>query len=99
MTFAVGFTDEFQSFLDGLKDPIAARTIKTRLVRFEAGLFGDVKPVGAKVMEARVDVGPGYRLYYTVIGRRMIVLLCGGDKRRQQTDIDKAKSLAKGLEK
>ena len=97
MTYAVGFTDEFQQFVDGLKDPVAARAIKTRIVRFEAGLFGDVKSVGDKVMEARVDVGPGYRLYYTMAGRRMVVLLCGGDKRRQQADIEKAKALAKGL--
>lgn len=97
MTYAVAFTDEFQSFLVGVKDPIAARAIKTRIVRFEAGLFGDVKPVGGKVMEARVDVGPGYRLYYTLKGREMVVLLVGGDKRRQQADIEKAKALAAGL--
>lgn len=99
MTFAVAFTDEFQNFLTGLRDPIATRAIKTRIVRFEAGLFGDVKSVGGKVMEARVDVGPGYRLYYTMKGREMVVLLCGGDKRRQQADIETAKALAGGLAK
>jgi len=97
VTYAVGFTDEFQSFLDGLKDPVAARAIKTRIVRFEAGLFGDVKSVGGKVMEARVGVGPGYRLYYTLKGREMVMLLLGGDKRRQKADIEKAKALAAGL--
>jgi len=99
MVFAVAFTDEFQDFLNGLRDPIATRAIKTRIVRFEAGLFGDVKSVGGKVMEARVDVGPGYRLYYTMKGREMVVLLCGGDKRRQQADIETAKALAAGLAK
>jgi putative addiction module killer protein len=99
MTYTVAFTDEFQAFLDGVKDPLAARAIKTRIVRFEAGLFGDAKSVGGKVMEARVHVGPGYRLYYTIRGREMVVLLCGGDKRRQQADIETAKSLAAGLAK
>jgi putative addiction module killer protein len=99
MTCTVAFTDEFQAFLDGVKDPLAARAIKTRIVRFEAGLFGDAKSVGGKVMEARVHVGPGYRLYYTIRGREMVVLLCGGDKRRQQADIETAKSLAAGLAK
>jgi putative addiction module killer protein len=97
MTYAVAFTDEFQLFLDRLKDPIAARAINTRIVRFEAGLFGDVKSVGGKVMEARVDVGPGYRLYYTMKGREMVVLLCAGDKRRQHADIEKAKAMTKDL--
>jgi putative addiction module killer protein len=99
MTYAVAFTDEFHAFLDGLKDPVAARAIKTRVVRFEVGLFGDVKSVGGRVMEARVDVGPGYRLYYTMKGRETVVLLCGGDKRRQQRDIETAKALAAGLAK
>jgi len=56
-----------------------------------------VKSVGGKVREARVDVGPGYRLYFTIKGREMVVQLCGGDKRRQQADIEKAKALAAGL--
>ena len=68
-------------------------------MRFEAGLFGDVKSVGGKVMEARVNVGPGYRLYFTMKGREMVVLLIGGDKRRQQADIEAAKALAAGLAK
>lgn len=99
MTYAVSFTDDFKVFLAALRDPIALRAIKTRIVRFEAGLFGDVKPVGCKVMEARVDVGPGYRLYYTFKGREMVVLLSGGDKKRQQADIEAAKALAAGLAK
>lgn len=99
MTYTVAFTDEFRVFLAALRDPIASRAIKTRIVRFEAGLFGDVKSVGGKVMEARVDVGPGYRLYYTVRGRKMVVLLVGGNKRRQQADIEAAKTLAEGLAK
>ncbi|MEP7130316.1 MAG: type II toxin-antitoxin system RelE/ParE family toxin [Sphingomicrobium sp.] len=99
VTYTVAFTEQFQAFLDRLKDPIASRAIKTRIVRIEAGLFCDVKSVGGKVMEARVDVGPGYRLYYTISGHEMVVLLVGGDKRRQRADIEAAKALAAGLGK
>jgi len=99
VTYLVAFTEAFEEFLGSLKDPVASRAIRTRVVRFEAGLFGDGKPVGGKVMEARVDVGPGYRLYYTIKGRETVVLLLGGDKRRQQADIEAAKALAAGLAK
>lgn len=97
MTYRVALTDDFEAWLAAVRDPIAARAIKTRLVRFEAGLFGDVKSLGDGVSEARVDVGQGYRLYYTIRGREMVVLLCGGDKRRQRADIEKARALATGL--
>jgi putative addiction module killer protein len=53
-----------------------------------------VKPVGNGVSEMRVDQGPGYRLYFFVEGRSVIVLLCGGDKSNQSKDIRKAKHLA-----
>lgn len=56
----------------------------------EAGAFGDCKPVGAGVWEARIDYGPGYRIYYARAGNRLIVLLIGGDKRKQKADIKNA---------
>jgi putative addiction module killer protein len=54
------------------------------------GNFGDVKPVGEGVWEARIDWGPGYRIYYAQAGQRLILLLVVGDKRKQQADIEKA---------
>jgi putative addiction module killer protein len=54
------------------------------------GNFGDVKPVGEGVWEARIDWGPGYRIYYAQAGQSLILLLLGGDKRKQQADIEKA---------
>jgi putative addiction module killer protein len=54
------------------------------------GNFGDVKPVGEGVWEARIDWGPGYRIYYAQAGQRLILLLVGGYKRKQQADIEKA---------
>jgi putative addiction module killer protein len=90
-------TREFARWLDGLADSRAATRIAQRLVRLEAGLFGDVKPVGGGVSELRVDYGPGYRVYFTQRGRTLIVLLCGGDKRQQDRDIALAKRLAQDL--
>jgi putative addiction module killer protein len=68
------------------------------LIRLEAGLFGDVKPVGESVGELRVDYGPGYRVYFVQRGKVVIVILCGGDKRTQDRDIKAAKSMAGRLQ-
>jgi putative addiction module killer protein len=76
---------------------LAARdraTITTRLVRIRQGNFGDCKPLkGVRgVYEFRIDFGPGYRIYYGMKGKKVILLLCGGDKRTQDRDILKAKA-------
>jgi putative addiction module killer protein len=91
-------TTLFRGWLDGLADHRAAERIAQRLVRLQAGLIGDAKPVGEGVSELRVDHGPGYRLYFVQRGRVLIVLLCGGDKTSQRRDITRAKSLARELE-
>jgi len=56
---------------------------------------GDVKPVGEGISEMRIDVGPGYRAYFTLRGNAIVILLCGGDKKTQQRDIKHAAQLAK----
>ena len=81
--------------MSGLKDKRAAARIQMRLDRLADGNSGDVKPVGSGVSELRVDVGPGYRVYYQQRGDVLIVLLCGGDKSTQQRDIEKAYEIAK----
>jgi len=58
---------------------------------------GDIKPVGQGVSELRVDYGPGYRIYIAMRNERLVILLCGGDKSRQQADIKTAWKLAKEL--
>ncbi|MGJ4967126.1 type II toxin-antitoxin system RelE/ParE family toxin [Bradyrhizobium sp. HKCCYLRH1073] len=63
-----------------------------------AGNFGDAKSVGGAVSELRVDYGPGYRIYFTRRGKTVVILLCGGDKRTQARDIEKAQDLAATLE-
>jgi putative addiction module killer protein len=80
--------------MDNLGDRRAAERIAQRLVRLQAGLLGDVKPVGAGISELRVDHGPGYRVYFMPRGRTVVVLLCGGDKRTQTGDSKIAKAMA-----
>jgi putative addiction module killer protein len=91
-------TELFAEWLRSLKDKQAQKRIAQRLVRLEAGLFGDAKSVGDGVSELRVDVGPGYRVYFTRRGNTLVILICGGDKSSQGRDIAKAKQMAKELE-
>jgi len=93
--FEVRQTPTFKSWLRGLKDPATIIRITTRLARLRSGLFGDTKPVGEGVSELRLDFGPGYRIYFTRRGNTIILLLCGGDKKTQKSDIQLAKRLAK----
>ena len=85
--------DLFQLWLEGLTDTKARARILVRLNRLAAGSFGDCKPIGQGVWELRIDHGPGYRVYYGLIGKRVVLILIGGDKRRQQNDIIQAISL------
>ncbi|MGO4872998.1 MAG: type II toxin-antitoxin system RelE/ParE family toxin [Roseiarcus sp.] len=87
-------TAVFRDWLDSLTDERASERIAQRLVRLQAGLFGDVRSVGGGVSELRVDYGPGYRVYFARRGRTIVVLLCGGDKRTQARDIKAAKVMA-----
>ena len=70
------------------------------LVRVEClavGNPGDVRPAGEGVSELRIDYGPGYRVYFTMLGRTIVVLLAGGDKRTQSRDVETALRLARNL--
>lgn len=88
-------SDTFDRWMKGLKDKRGAARIQLRIDRLANGNPGDAKPVGAGVSELRIDVGPGYRVYYQQRGDVLIVLLCGGDKSTQQKDIEKAHEIAK----
>ena len=85
----------FDAWLSGLKDRQARARIQLRLDRLALGNAGDVKPFGSGVSELRVDYEPGYRVYFAQRGPIIIVLLCGGDKRTQDTDIKRAIQIAK----
>jgi putative addiction module killer protein len=84
--------DPYQSWLDRLKDLRARVAIQRRVDRIASGSFGDHMPCGDGVRELRVDVGPGYRVYYARAGSAIVLLLCGGDKSSQRADIESARS-------
>ncbi len=90
-------TDDFVSWFKGLKDANAKARIVQRLIRLEDGNFGDVKHFHG-IGEMRIDYGPGYRVYFVQKGAVLVILLCGGDKRRQARDIERARQLAQEVE-
>jgi putative addiction module killer protein len=81
----------FGDWFDGL-DVAAALKVRTALARIETGNLGDVKPVGQGVSERRIPFGPGYRVYFGQDGDKLVILLCGGTKKRQSKDIAQAKA-------
>lgn len=89
--------ERFAAWLEGLRDRRARLRITARLLRLEAGLFGDVKPVGEGVSELRIDYGPGYRVYFVQRGQTLLIILCGGGKGSQDRDVAAAKLLAKEI--
>ena len=96
--FEVRQASVFEAWMDGLRDIRAVARIEVRLRRLSLGHFGDVKSLGDGVSEMRIDYGPGYRLYFTRRGDRIVVLLCGGIKKRQSDDIARAKQLVKEID-
>ncbi len=87
-------TAEFARWLRRLADTQALARIVGRIRRMEQGNFGDIRSLGAGLMEMRVDYGPGYRVYFVRRGNVVVILLCGGDKRSQAKDIEKARKMA-----
>jgi putative addiction module killer protein len=82
--------DPYARCLSELTDRKARARVIVRVNRMAAGNFGDCKPLEEGVWELRIDWGPGYRVYYAQAGKRLILLLVGGDKRKQQADIASA---------
>lgn len=85
--------EPFTDWLNGLRDKIAQARIRIRLRQVQAGNFGDCEPVGEGVIELRVHVGAGYRVYCARHGKTIVLLLCGGDKGSQSADIKRAREL------
>jgi len=97
MALEVVRTPEFARWLSRLRDDRARAIIARRIDRVAEGNLGDVRSVGEGVSELRVDSGPGYRIYFTLRGETVIVLLCGGDKDSQDRDIARARALAQEI--
>jgi putative addiction module killer protein len=82
--------DIYQEWLDGLTDRHAKVRVMTRVERLRQGNFGECRPLESGVWELKIDWGPGYRVYYAQAGQRLVLLLIGGDKRKQSADIKTA---------
>jgi putative addiction module killer protein len=91
-------TTRFSTWLASLRDERAKARILKRLDRAKKGNLGDIGPVGQGVSEMRIFYGPGYRLYFVQRGKKLVVLLCGGDKSTQDADIAEARAMALELE-
>jgi putative addiction module killer protein len=83
----------FDDWFENLKEMHTRSKILTRLDRLKLGNFGDCKALGDGIAELRIHYGSGIRIYYSKIGNKIVLLLCGGDKRSQTKDINKAKEL------
>ncbi len=84
----------FKRWFRNLRDRRAVARINARLRNVSLGNFGDTRLVGDGISEMRINVGPGYRVYFIREGTSVVVLLCGGDKDSQQRDIERARQLA-----
>lgn len=82
--------DVFEEWLASLRDEKAEARIAARIARVAIGNFGDCKALRDGVWELRINWGPGYRVYYALSSRTTVLLLCGGDKRKQSADIIRA---------
>jgi putative addiction module killer protein len=91
-------TDRFDRWFGTLRDLSTKRRVQARIDRVEDGHFGDYKPIREKVFEMRIQHGPGYRLYFTLRGLEVVILLAGGDKSTQTADIEMAIREARKLE-
>jgi putative addiction module killer protein len=87
-------TPEFTDWIDNLRDVVGQAIISARIDRLMAGNPGQVKSVGSGIFEFKVNVGPGYRVYFLRRGAELVILLAGGDKKSQNRDIKLAKKLA-----
>ena len=98
MEYQIEKTPEFNRWFNDLRDRLAIRAIDRRIVKLRGGHFGDHKNLGGGLLELRLFLGPGYRLYCTIKNGRLILILVGGDKDSQDRDIAYARFLMKKLE-
>ncbi|MBO4438936.1 MAG: type II toxin-antitoxin system RelE/ParE family toxin [Spirochaetaceae bacterium] len=90
-------TETYKKWFKKLRDNIAKQNIILRIERMKNGNFGNSKTVGDGVFELKIDIGKGYRVYFTNNGKEIVILLVGGDKSTQDEDIKTAKKMAKEL--
>jgi len=88
----------FNEWLKELDSTIKQR-VRTKIDKIFLGNFGDFKSIGEGINELKIDVGPGYRIYYSMIDKRTMLILCAGSKRTQKKDITKAKNYLKDFKR
>ena len=93
----IRMTEVYRDWINALKDRQGRARIQVRIDRLAHGNPGRHRSLAAGVCELKIDVGPGYRVYYTERGTELIILLAGGDKSTQPKDIKTAIALAKDL--
>ncbi|WP_404299818.1 type II toxin-antitoxin system RelE/ParE family toxin [Alicycliphilus denitrificans] len=97
LMFEIQRTALFDEWLGSLKDRLGQKQILARLARLSLGHWGDCKPVGGEVVELRIHVGPGYRVYCWKDGATVVIALGGGDKSTQSRDIAAAQAMVEML--
>ncbi len=99
MNYEIQTTTTFDKWFSKIKDKSTKYRLEARLSRLSKGNFGDTTPVASSLFELRLFFGPGFRIYYTLMDVKIVLLLCGGDKSSQSTDIEQAKILLTELNK
>ena len=99
MNYEIHTTTIFDKWFTKIKDKPTKYRLEARLSRLTKGNFGDATQVANSLFELRFFFGPGFRIYYTLMDSKIVLLLCGGDKSTQSTDIEQAKVLLKELNK
>jgi len=95
--YEIETTEEFDKWLSGIRDGKTQKVIIKRIRTISLGTLGKVRSLNNGLFEAKIDFGPGYRLYFVNKDNKIIVLLCGGNKSTQQADITNAKEMAKEI--
>ena len=95
--YNVELTDEFDSWLNNLEDSKAQKIVVKRIRKISLGTFGDVRSLKKGLFEAKIHYGPGYRLYFVNKDKRVIIMLCGGEKSEQKEDIKIARKMAEEI--
>ncbi len=98
MKYELKSTKTFDDWMDSLKDPVTLSKVNIRLDRASNGNFGNFKPLSGHLFELKFVIGAGIRIYYTIKGNEVVLLLAGGNKSSQSRDIDKARSILNNLE-
>ena len=98
LSVRVLMTEVYRDWIADLRDRSARARIQMRIDRLAHGNPGDHRALGGGISELKIDVGPGYRVYFARRGSELIILLAGGDKSSQQRDIMRAVELARNLE-